>query len=95
MGLATASALPLPAIAEMRPVKFTLSWLAQASFAYVYAAQAKDFMKKRGIEMSVARGFGSFAAAQSVAAGSFDFGLSAVPAVTLSVAKGLPIISLA
>jgi NitT/TauT family transport system substrate-binding protein len=95
VGLAATSALPLPAIAQMRPVKFTLSWLAQASFAYVYAAQAKDFMKKRGIDMSVARGFGSFAAAQSVAAGAFDFGLSAVPAVTLSVAKGLPIISLA
>jgi NitT/TauT family transport system substrate-binding protein len=93
--LTAASILPLPAIAEVRPVKFTLSWLAQASFAYVYAAQAKDFMKKRGIEMSIARGFGSFAAAQSVAAGTFDFGLSAVPAVTLSAAKGLPIISLA
>jgi NitT/TauT family transport system substrate-binding protein len=95
VGIATATLLPMPAIAQARPVKFTLSWLATGSFAFVYAAQAKEFMKKRGIDMSIARGFGSFAAAQSIAAGAFDCGLSAVPAVALSVAKGLPLISLA
>jgi ABC-type nitrate/sulfonate/bicarbonate transport system substrate-binding protein len=94
-GLATATLLPMPAIAETRQVKFTLSWLATASFAFVYAANVKGFMQKRGIDMSIARGFGSFATAQSIAAGTFDFGLSAVPAVALSVAKGLPLISLA
>jgi NitT/TauT family transport system substrate-binding protein len=95
VGVATATLLPMPAIAETHTVKFTLSWLATGSFAFVYAAQAKEFMKKRGIDMSIARGFGSFATAQSIAAGAFDCGLSAVPAVTLSVAKGLPLISLA
>jgi ABC-type nitrate/sulfonate/bicarbonate transport system substrate-binding protein len=94
-GLATAALLPMPAIAETRQVKFTLSWLATASFAFVYAANVKGFMQKRGIDMSIARGFGSFAAAQSVAAGTFDYGLCAVPAVALSVAKGLPLITLA
>ena len=94
-GLATATLLPLPAIAEMRQVKFTLPWLAQGSFAFVYMAQAKEFMKKRGIEMSIARGFGSFASAQSISGGQFDIGLCAAPALTLSVAKGLPLIALA
>jgi ABC-type nitrate/sulfonate/bicarbonate transport system substrate-binding protein len=94
-GLATATLLPMPAIAEIRQVKFTLPWLAQGSFAFVYMAQAKDFMKKRGIDMSIARGFGSFAAAQSISAGQFDCGLCAAPALTLSVAKGLPLIGLA
>jgi NitT/TauT family transport system substrate-binding protein len=94
-GLATATLLPLPAIAETRQVKFTLPWLAQGSFAFVYMASAKDFMKKRGIEMSIARGFGSFASAQSISAGQFDCGLCAAPALTLSVAKGLPLIALA
>jgi ABC-type nitrate/sulfonate/bicarbonate transport system substrate-binding protein len=94
-GLATATLLPLPAIAEIRQVKFTLPWLAQGSFAFVYMAQAKDFMKKRGIDMSIARGFGSFASAQSIAGGQFDCGLCAAPALTLSVAKGLPLVALA
>jgi NitT/TauT family transport system substrate-binding protein len=94
-GLAGAALLPLPAIAETRQVKFTLPWLAQGSFAFVYMANAKDFMKKRGIEMSIARGFGSFASAQSISGGQFDCGLCAAPALTLSVAKGLPLVALA
>jgi NitT/TauT family transport system substrate-binding protein len=94
-GLATASLLPLPAIAETRQVKFTLPWLAQGSFAFVYMAQAKGFMQKRGIDMSIARGFGSFASAQSISGGQFDCGLCAAPALTLSVAKGLPLLALA
>ena len=94
-GLATAALLPLPAIAETRQVKFTLPWLAQGSFAFVYMANAKGFMQKRGIEMSIARGFGSFAAAQSIVGGQFDCGLCAAPALTLSVAKGLPLVALA
>ncbi|HTW51229.1 MAG TPA: ABC transporter substrate-binding protein [Stellaceae bacterium] len=94
-GLATASLLPFPAIAETRQVKFTLPWLAQGSFAFVYMANAKGFMQKRGIEMSIARGFGSFASAQSITGGQFDCGLCAAPALTLSVAKGLSLMALA
>jgi NitT/TauT family transport system substrate-binding protein len=94
-GVAATALLAKPAIAETRQVKFTLPWLAQGSFAFVYMAQAKGFMKKRGIEMSIARGFGSFASAQSISAGQFDCGLCAAPALTLSVAKGLPLIALA
>ena len=94
-GLATATLLPIPAIAEIRQVKFTLPWLAQGSFAFVYMAQAKGFMKKRAINMDIARGFGSFASAQSISSGQFDCGLCAAPALTLSVVKGLPLIALA
>jgi len=94
-GLATASLLPLPAIAATRQVKFTLPWLAGGEFAFVYMADANGYMKQRGIEISIARGFGSVASAQSVAAGQFDCGLAAAPTLTLSVANGLDLIALA
>src|ERR1700740_3678988 len=94
-GVAAASLLPLPAIAETRQVKFTLPWLAQGAYAFTYMANAKGYMQKRGIDMSIPRGFGSFASAQSIAGGQFDCGLCAAPALTLSVAKGLPLIALA
>jgi ABC-type nitrate/sulfonate/bicarbonate transport system substrate-binding protein len=92
---AGAALLPLPAIAQSRAVKFTLSWVAQGSFAYVYVARAKGIMKARGIDFDIARGFGSMASAQAVAGGQFDFGLVAAPPLILSVAKGLPLIALA
>jgi ABC-type nitrate/sulfonate/bicarbonate transport system substrate-binding protein len=93
--LAAASLLPLPAIAQTRRVKFTLPWLAGGAYAFVYMAHAKGYLKDRGIEMSIARGFGSVAAAQSIAGGQFDCGLCAAPVMALSIAKGLPLIALA
>jgi NitT/TauT family transport system substrate-binding protein len=87
--------LPRPGIAQPRTVKFTLAWLAQGSFAYVYVARAKGIMKARGIDFDIARGFGSMASAQAVAGGQFDFGIVAAPPLILSVAKGLPLIALA
>jgi NitT/TauT family transport system substrate-binding protein len=87
--------LPRPGIAESRTVKFTLAWLAQGSFAYVYVARAKGIMKARGIDFDIARGFGSMASAQAVAGGQFEFGIVAAPPLILSVAKGLPLIALA
>lgn len=95
VAVAAAGLLPMPAIAETRQVKFTLPWLAGGAYAFVYMANAKGYMKARGIEMSIARGFGSVAAAQSIAGGQFDCGLCAAPVLTLSVAKGLPLIALA
>ena len=87
--------LPRPGIAQPRTVKFTLAWLAQGSFAYVYVARAKGIMKARGIDFDIARGFGSMASAQAVAGGQFEFAIVAAPPLILSVAKGLPLIALA
>ena len=87
--------LPRPGIGQPRTVKFTLAWLAQGSFAYVYVARAKGIMKARGIDFDIARGFGSMASAQAVAGGQFEFGIVAAPPLILSVAKGLPLIALA
>src|SRR5882757_9249888 len=91
---ATLTRLPMPALAAPRAVKYTLAWLAQGSSTYVYMARAKGFMKARGIDLDISRGFGSVASAQAVAGGQFDLGMVAAPALTLAVAKGLPLISL-
>jgi len=85
----------MAALAAPRPVKFTLAWLAQGSSLYVYVARAKGMMKARGIDLDIARGFGSMAAAQTIAGGQFEFGIIAAPPLALSVAKGLPLIALA
>ncbi|HTT79807.1 MAG TPA: ABC transporter substrate-binding protein [Stellaceae bacterium] len=87
--------LPMPAVAVPRTVKFTLAWLAEGAYAYVFVARDKGMMKARGIDLEVSRGFGSVASAQSIAEGRFDFGIVAAPALILAVAKGLPLIALA
>src|SRR5712691_7920395 len=92
--LASPVFLPMPAIAAERNVKFTLAWLATGSQLYVFVARAKGMMKARGIDLEIARGFGSVASAQSIAGGRFDFGLVAAPSLILSVTKDLPLIAL-
>ena len=54
---ASAALLPLLGIAKSRTVKFTLAWLAQGSFAYIYVARAKGIMRARGIDFDIARGW--------------------------------------
>jgi NitT/TauT family transport system substrate-binding protein len=88
----SAALLPMPAVAEPRSVKFTLAWLAQGNFVYVFVAHAKT-IKPRGIDLEIARGFGSMASAQSIATG--EFGIVAAPPLILSVARDLPLIALA
>ncbi len=91
---ASAVLLPMPAVAETRNVKFTLAWLATGSSIYVFVARART-MKSRGIDLEIARGFGSMASAQGITTGQFDFGIVAAPSLILSVAKDLPLIALA
>jgi len=91
---ASSTLLPIPAVAGPRNIKFTLAWLAQGSFAYVFVARAMT-MKPRGIDLEIARGFGSMASAQAIATGQFEFGIVATPPLILSVAKDLPLIALA
>src|SRR6266478_3189784 len=93
--LAGSAFLPMPVIAAPRNVKFTLAWLATGSQLYVYVARAKGMMKARGIDLDIACGFGSMAAAQTIAGGQFEFGIIAAPPLALSVVKGLPLIALA
>src|SRR4051812_40645182 len=94
-GAGALGAFPMPAIAQTRTLRFTLAWLAQGSSLYTYVARAKGFLKARGLDLEIARGFGSVAAAQTIAAGQFDAGIVTGPPLVLSIAKGLPLTSLA
>jgi NitT/TauT family transport system substrate-binding protein len=89
------AAFPLPALAQMRTVTYTLAWLAQGTSAYAFAGKEKGFFRARGIDLQISRGYGSLAAAQAVAAGQFDFGFVYSAPLVLMIAKGLPLHSIA
>jgi NitT/TauT family transport system substrate-binding protein len=89
-----AAALPLaaPALSQgATKVSFTTSWIPEGPNLFAYVARDKGFWKKAGLDVSVARGSGSGAAAQAVSAGTFDFGMAATPTVIVQAAKKLPI----
>jgi NitT/TauT family transport system substrate-binding protein len=84
-----------PALAQtLRPVSFTLSWLAQGPSAFPFVGREKGFFKARGIDLQISRGFGSLAAAQAIAAGRFDFGLVIATPLILLISRGLELQSI-
>lgn len=87
--LAGAAALAAaPARAQgLRKISFTLSWLADGYSAYAYAAV--PFWRARGLDVTVNHGHGSVTAAQAIAAGQFQFGLSNATVVMQLAAKNL------
>jgi NitT/TauT family transport system substrate-binding protein len=100
-GLAAAGVagnLPFPRLVfanTVKPVKFTLPWVSDGSNLFVYVAKERGFWDKHGLDVSIARGNGSVAAAEAIGAGRFDFGLAAPLAAILETVKGLPLIALA
>jgi len=87
--LAAGFSFPRPAIAQVANVSYTLSWLPTGQYAYLYAARQLGYFKKRGIELDIARGYGSMAAAQAVSTGKFQMGGAQTGANLLSMMKGL------
>ncbi|HXO03297.1 MAG TPA: ABC transporter substrate-binding protein, partial [Stellaceae bacterium] len=85
-GIAAAGAaanLPLSRLVfaqNLKPVKFTLPWVSEGSNLFTYVAKGMGFWEKHGLDVSIARGSGSVAAAQAIGTGQFDFGMAAPPA---------------
>ncbi len=79
---------------DLRPISFTLPWVAEGSNAYAFVAKANGYWTKRGLDVQIVRGYGSTAAAQAIGAGRFQFGLAAAPSGIQAAAKGLPVVAL-
>src|SRR5262249_54419408 len=81
--------LARPAIAQPAKVRYTLSWLPTGQYAFLYCARQLGYFKQRGIELDIARGYGSMAAIQAVSTGQFEMGGAQTGANLLSIMKGL------
>lgn len=80
---------------NVKEVKFTLPWVADGSNLYTFVAKEMGFWKKHGLDVSIARGSGSIAAAEAIGAGRFEFGICAPLAAILQTVKGLPTVAIA
>jgi ABC-type nitrate/sulfonate/bicarbonate transport system substrate-binding protein len=76
-------------------VKFTLPWVAEGSNLWTFVAKGMGFWEKRGLDVDIARGSGSVAAAQAIGEARFDFGMASPSASILQTVKGLPTVALA
>lgn len=102
LGVAAAASLPFSTslVTSARAqaptqVKFTLPWIPNGSSYWPMIGKEIGVFSKHNIDMSVARGFGSVAAAQAVAGGQFDFGMVFAGGNFLAAARQLPIVVIA
>lgn len=95
-GLPAAAMLGAGARAQTtEAVKLTLPWIANGSNYWPMVGKKLGYFSSRGIDVEVARGFGSVAAAQAVANKQFDFGVVFAGGTILAAARGLPLVTLA
>jgi NitT/TauT family transport system substrate-binding protein len=78
-----------------KEIKFTLPWVAEGSNLYTFVAKGMGFWDKHGLDVDIARGSGSVAAAQAIGEGRFDFGMSTPSIAILQTIRGLPTVALA
>ena len=75
----------------MRKVSFMLPWLFVGGHAFEFAAQ-EIYWKNRGLDVSIARGYGSGAATKAVSVGQAMFGEASYGVVVLGASKGLDVV---
>ena len=81
--------------ADLKKVSFTLPFLPEGPNLIAFVAKANGYWSEEGLDVDIARGFGSVAAAQAIGAGRFDYGMAAAPAGLQQSAKGLKLIQIA
>jgi NitT/TauT family transport system substrate-binding protein len=86
----TAARFPAPAIAQgATSIKMTLPWLPQGSQLFAFVARNRGYWKTRGLNVEIARGFGSAAAVQTITQGQMQTGIIAAPSVLVAAAQKL------
>jgi NitT/TauT family transport system substrate-binding protein len=88
--LFAAASSPLP-VRAAEDVSLILNWYLGGLHAPFYLGKERGFYEEEEINLTIQEGRGSAVAAQVVAAGDVDFGMSDAGSLMLAVAKGLPI----
>jgi NitT/TauT family transport system substrate-binding protein len=70
-------------------IKMTLPWLPQGSQLFAFVSRNRGFWKARGLNVDIARGFGSGAAIQTITQGQMQTGIIAAPSILVAAAQNL------
>src|SRR5215468_3687717 len=77
------------------PVKMTLPWLPLGTFSYAFVANKMGFWDKRGLEVTIDRGFGSGRVCVPVDQVQYDFSILDLAVMMNCAARGLDLVAVA
>jgi NitT/TauT family transport system substrate-binding protein len=96
LGAGSALGLAMPAIVRAAtPVKMTLPWLPLGTFSYAFVAKKMGFFEKRGLDVTIDRGFGSGKVCVPVDQGQYDFGIIDFSVMLNCASRGLDLTAIA
>src|SRR3954469_66379 len=75
-------------------ITLQLKWVTQAQFAGYYAAKAKGYYEKAGLDVTIKPGGPNIVPEQVVAGGQAQFGIDWLSSLMLSRAKNVPLVSI-
>jgi NitT/TauT family transport system substrate-binding protein len=76
-------------------INLTLAWIPEGEVAFIYAAKKRGFWEKRGLNVTITRGFGSGESAKTVGLNRYEFGQTDIGVMIKALSSGLPLISIA
>jgi NitT/TauT family transport system substrate-binding protein len=95
-GAAGAIGISAPRIARTAtPIKLTLPWLPLGIFSFAFAAKAMGFWERRGLDVTIDRGFGSGRVCVPVDRGQYDFGIIDLAVMMNCAGRGLDLVAVA
>src|ERR671932_1826789 len=95
LAAATAAAPKKHSGQKLTKLTFQLKWVTQAQFAGYYAAKAKGYYKKAGLDVNIRVGGPDIIPEQVVAGGQAQFGLDWLPSLLSARDQGTKLINIA
>jgi NitT/TauT family transport system substrate-binding protein len=86
---------PAVAQASKTAVKLTLPWLPLGTFSYAFVTKKMGFFEKRGLDVTIDRGFGSGKVCVPVDQGQYDFGILDLSVMMNCAGRGLDLVAVA
>lgn len=77
------------------PIKLTLPWLPLGTFSYTFVTKKLGFWEKRGLDVTIDRGFGSGKVCVPVDQGQYDFGILDLAVLMNCAGRGLDLVAIA
>jgi NitT/TauT family transport system substrate-binding protein len=94
-GAAAATGLSIGKVSAATAVKLTLPWLPLGTYSYVFVAKRLGYFERRGLDVTIDRGFGSTRVCVPVDQGQYDFGLLDLAVMAGCAGKGLDLTAIA
>lgn len=95
LGVAAAMGVSSRRVSAATAVKLTLPWLPLGTFSYAFVAKRLGYFEKRGLDVTIDRGFGSTQVCVPVDQGQYDFGLLDLAVMAGCAGKGLDLTAIA